>query len=1177
MGGDWLADQDISDTLTRIKDVAGIDIGWRYAVALDESVEDYDATGKLLSITDRTGRIQTVHYDTTGNLSSVSDDFGHSLTFTHDASNRIATMTDPAGGIYAYAYDSAGNLSTVTYPDGHGKAYHYEDPDLPHALTGITDENGQRYATYDYDAQGRAILSEHANGAGRVELAYNADGGTTVTDALGTARTHGFETVLGVVKAAGISQPGGAGCSAASSAVSHDANGNVASRDDFNGHRTRYWHDLARNLETTRVEGLTVANGIEQAGPETRATTTVWHPAHRLPAEERRYSGGADSAGTPTGSLLKTTVYTYDATGNLTARGETDNRRDETRAWSWTYTTLGRVLTADGPRTDVADITRYTYYPDDDPDPGRRGQLWTITNALDHVTEFLAYDLHGRATQIKDANGLVTRLAYTPRGWLQSGSVGDRLTLFAYDNAGQLTRLTLPDGSVHTYAYDAAHRLTDITDPRGNRLHYDLDRLGNRVGETLHDAQGNPVQSLARVFDVLGRLWKEVRQVNGQPAITEYGYDPQGNPGVRSDSLGHVTSYGHDALDRLFRIQDALGGQSEVTVNGLDEITRVTAPNDLVTEYDIDAFGQVRRETSPDTGTTTFAYDAAGNLKTRTDARGITTDYHYDALNRLVSAPGYSYSLLQYDEGANGRGRLTRMINSGGLSTDWSYGPYGEVIAKRQSQGGVILNLALAHDAGGRLSELTYPSGKRVTYGYSQGRISRITVNGQVLLDDVQYHPNGLPQSWTWGNGTLHGRGYDANGWPVSHPLGGLTRVLTHDGAGRITGYGHGGNPALDQSFDYDALDRLTGAVNNQGSRGYQYDANGNRTQLRSGANDYPYSYQGGSNRLQSVAGPTALNYGYDPAGNLTTLGGLSLIHDVRGRLSQVKSGQTVLAEYRYNGLGQRVSKVSQRLYAYDEAGRLIGEYAPNGGPSAIQETVYLGGIPVAVLKGPAIHYVHTDHLNAPRVITDSQDRVVWRWDNAEPFGLGQPDPNPSGLGVFTYNLRLPGQYYDPETGLHYNYFRHYDPGTGRYVEGDPIGLAGGLNLYAYVGGNPLNYIDPLGLAQICNVGLPISIGVPHTFLCANGQCGGKHGGGAGPQLYSPTSKIMNDLADKPNASCSDVPEKDCDPIAFDGCITQELKPKNLSEPYFFAGANCGTWAIETIQKCKNSCKKKKP
>jgi hypothetical protein len=69
----------------------------------------------------------------------------------------------------------------------------------------------------------------------------------------------------------------------------------------------------------------------------------------------------------------------------------------------------------------------------------------------------------------------------------------------------------------------------------------------------------------------------------------------------------------------------------------------------------------------------------------------------------------------------------------------------------------------------------------------------------------------------------------------------------------------------------------------------------------------------------------------------------------------------------------------------------------------------------------------------------------------------------------------------------------------------------------------------------------------------------------------------MNDLADKPNASCSDVPEKDCDPIAFDGCITQELKPKNLSEPYFFAGANCGTWAIETIQKCKNSCKKKKP
>jgi RHS repeat-associated protein len=113
------------------------------------------------------------------------------------------------------------------------------------------------------------------------------------------------------------------------------------------------------------------------------------------------------------------------------------------------------------------------------------------------------------------------------------------------------------------------------------------------------------------------------------------------------------------------------------------------------------------------------------------------------------------------------------------------------------------------------------------------------------------------------------------------------------------------------------------------------------------------------------------------------------------------------------------------------------------------------------------VHYVFTDHINTPRVITRATDnQMVWRWDQADPFGVAQPNENPAGLGSFKYNPRFPGQLFDAETGLYYNYYRHYDPRTGTYTQSDPIGLGGGINTYAYVGGNPVNFIDPLGLTQ---------------------------------------------------------------------------------------------------------------
>ncbi|HKT31021.1 MAG TPA: RHS repeat-associated core domain-containing protein [Gammaproteobacteria bacterium] len=144
-------------------------------------------------------------------------------------------------------------------------------------------------------------------------------------------------------------------------------------------------------------------------------------------------------------------------------------------------------------------------------------------------------------------------------------------------------------------------------------------------------------------------------------------------------------------------------------------------------------------------------------------------------------------------------------------------------------------------------------------------------------------------------------------------------------------------------------------------------------------------------------------------------------------------------ASYVYNGLGQRVENTvngTTTVFIYDEAGHLIGEYTPIG--RVIAEHIWLNDRPIDVITSTGLYYVHADQLGTPRYITNASKAIVWQW-NSDPFGTSAP------TGSLIYNLRFPGQYYDAETGLNYNLNRYYSPGIGRYVESDPIGLAGGL------------------------------------------------------------------------------------------------------------------------------------
>ncbi|MDD5276961.1 MAG: RHS repeat-associated core domain-containing protein [Methylovulum sp.] len=180
------------------------------------------------------------------------------------------------------------------------------------------------------------------------------------------------------------------------------------------------------------------------------------------------------------------------------------------------------------------------------------------------------------------------------------------------------------------------------------------------------------------------------------------------------------------------------------------------------------------------------------------------------------------------------------------------------------------------------------------------------------------------------------------------------------------------------------------------------------------------------------------------------------------------------------------LSATSPAAVSIDEANRLIDEY--NNG-ARLQEHIWLGDQPVAIINGNGIFPVLSDHLNTPRQIINANKQLRWQWDNSDPFGANAPDTNPQGLGGFAYNLRFSGQYWDSETGLFYNYFRVYDPKAGRYTQSDPIGLWGGLNTYTYVGNNPVNWIDPLGLETLVIFNGPTS-GNPfgHTAIATTGS-----------------------------------------------------------------------------------------
>ncbi|KJV36805.1 RHS repeat-associated core domain-containing protein [Luteibacter yeojuensis] len=1066
---------------------------WRYD-GKDGDIERYDASGRLTDLNPGTSQHIRLRYSDA--LIEATDLQGRALAFTYDPLGRITDIRDGSGVAVSFTYandsDRTADLLAATYADGTSHRYLYNErpyvtSDLPHALTGIVDETGKRFASFYFDASGRAMRSEHADGVGRTSLQRDVDGTVKVTGPMGAVHAFRYAEVRGVRRLVGVDQPGGSGCGAAFSRLEYEADGTLKRAVNFDGMATEYTHD-SEGRETNRIEaaGTSVARAVRTEW----AANFVLPTKITLPGREER--------------------FTYDDAGNLTRRElwaaidptAKDAPLTLSRVWKFTYDAEGRLLQEEGPRSDasgVAVLQRYTYRPSTASSCGsgsacdyRKGDLWTIENAAGHKGEILRFDASGRILAERSATGALVENEYTKRGWLLSrketrtdGTVA--ITSMTYNERGDVTSITDADGVTLTFDYDAAGRLIMVANPSNHRLMFELDKAGNRIRETGYDSFFLKTQ-LKRTFDALGRLETEQGEDAGMSTFT---YDEVGRPTGMKDGDGRRSSSSYDALGRLREAIGDLDGKQariEATHDPLDQVTSVVDPDAVTTRYLTTGMGDLANVESPDGGSAFDEYDAAG-LLSRHEGPGDIGSFRVtrDALGRPLTM---SYSdpkddtTYVYDspdatcpgDRRNGTGQLTAMTTLRG-TTLFCHDAAGNVALRIQRWGTTAKTASYTYTKAGRLASMGVDGGATAVYRYDiDGKVNGVKVEqagiSTDLITKVAYRPFDNIESWTYGNDYTFsnsrdkaGRitawgGLDPNGsnyWVDPSPGGDIRADVTR---GYAYAFNHNGLGYLDEVRDYNTGSNLVS---------FDYNASGDRLALRGGGLTDSYVYQPGTHRLTMADGKARR---YDDAGNLIALGDATLAYDGAARLASASEQGRTVVSYGYDGEGNRVARTvgtngKTTLTLFDEAGRWLADYDDTGKVS--KQAVRMNELLVGLVADGKLYYVAPDHLGSPREILDPvRNAIVWRWwHNRDPFGSMLPDEDPDGDGTaFNFNLRFPGQRYDPLTGLHANGARDYDPTTGRYVQADPIGLAGGVNPYAYVTNRPLSAVDPLGLVK---------------------------------------------------------------------------------------------------------------
>lgn len=899
----------------------------------------------------------------TGRLMGVSLPDGSQITYRYESvtdNGKAWGLSERLEGAVRTGFDGA-TISDETY--------HYEDPDLPFALTAITDTAGIRYAQWEYDDYGMAISSQHAGGVERVSLNYNYRNQlgsgklqldtVEVTNPLG--RVTNYKTASNGYYFSEIEGEPTPTCVGDVSTVSTNRNfglpGSFMNTVDREGRRT---------LRNRNSRGFTTSKTVAAGTPEAVTTTTEWHDTWRLPT--RRVMPGM------------TDERVYDASGRLQTRTliDTSGEGAPDRVWAYQYDGVN-VSSIDGPLPGAQDTIYYTW---------AGPNLTSITNELGHVTQITNHNPIGAPSRIIDPNGIITSIIYDSEHRatqiIEDEGGRNATTLMAYNAVDNVTRITQPNGVWMAFDYDDARRLTGVRNSAGERISLTLNDMGGVIEQKIFGSDGGETFSMSQVIDEINRV-RAIRtfgDVSGE-SLTRLEYDRENNLTDIVDPRTNSWSRAFDGLDRLKETTDPLGATVKYDLSATNDarnpLTKVTDARDVETLYVRNGFGELVREVSLERGTTSYLRDTRGLVTRMTDARGVSVDYLYDVAGRLVSED-YSEGdasdvTYEYDAGPNGIGRMSAIVEGFGR-TDYGYDTLGFITSEARTLNGQSYTTRYTHDLSGEVLSTTYPSG--LTIELTRDNLARVTGVTMLqsdgtrtyLLSGAEYHPYGGVTQAVYGDDNVLNITYDASNRATRLDRSRAGEALmdlrfTHDAAGDILGLEDAVRPERSQSFTYDPVSRLTQAVGGYGTLDYRYNLGGDRLERTVTSTDNlpllieNYSYETASARLMSVSVDNSpiRSFTYAPSGQILTDtrpdAEMAMTLDARGRMASVTRDGASVADYVYDIYEHRVAKAlpdgSVLHYHYDDQGRMIAETNGLTGET-LREYIWFGLSPIAVL-----------------------------------------------------------------------------------------------------------------------------------------------------------------------------------------------------------------------------------